>query len=759
MVSTNKKGIWLCRTPNRSGKDPAWLLLLAASIGGCWGVTLLLWELVGMGRTEGFWAMGIAATVLCLLNTVLRRAGQATWFYPGFLLGCLVITLVGRPWLLEGVRLLFNSFSHTYTAVTGRVMLLLAGASDAPEARISVVVACVVLGCGVGLLPISSRSWLLAGLLCAGLVAVTGFLGSAPDFTACLLILTASILLLLSGENGADPEGNAIALRWVLCVLLGSFLVAAAMLPGVRRAGERVSETFRDKYHLWKYETQIHPLPEGDLTDFQIPKETSQPLLTVTQETPQSLYLRGFVGCSFEENRWEPVENTVLADNRELLYWLNRQEFHPAAQFGAAAALQNRQESLVTVQNHLACSEYLYVPYGIYANSCTGYLPAEDLHSDSVFARGQRNYAYSVVSGGTQDISDILTRLQNGSEERLISFRRAESAYREYVYNHYLHIPQEARKLLQEEWNRCAAGYGAIETLNSQQAQECALYFLEQYFPEEPTEENREMPLAHLEGTSYQYATVAALTLRYYGVPARYAEGFMITGEMAASAGVNGTINLTQDNAGAWVEVYQDGIGWLPMDLTPGMGQIIEERPYSSQMTEDAEQKQGTKTEEEEKQKETDRPDGGSLVMIRKVFDWTWTLLLLILPVLMAVLVLRRRYLLKCREKRFRADSCRDAVGWIFREAAKLLDRLGLDRGNGSMEELCPVARQRFGEEYAASLKAMIALNGRAVFSSRQLEEERRAEMLTFYESTLQNLKRELPWWKKVWLMWGLCLY
>lgn len=753
MVSTDKKGIWLCRTPVCGSKDGSWLLQLAASVAGCWAMALLLRLAT---RTECFWVLGAAATVLCLLHAVLVRTGQETWFYPGVLLSCLLVTVLGRTWLMEGLRLLFNSFSVTYTAGTGRALMLLTGAEQAPDAQSSIIVACGVLGCGVGLLCIRGRSWLLAGILCGGALAVTGLLESSPEPGATLLILSASVLLLLSGE---EPEGAAIALRWGVCALAACFLVAVVLLPGIRGVCERVSGHFHESYHNRKYETEGKFLPEGDLTDFRIPEKTTKPLLTVTQETPQALYLRGFVGCTFEEDRWTPVENTVLADNRELLYWLNRQEFHPAAQFGAAASLQQRQGSLVTVQNHLACSEYLYVPYGIFADSCGDYLPAEDLRTDSVYADGQRTYAYRVVSGGTQDISDILPRLQNGTEERLLSFRRAESAYREYVYNHYLHIPQDARKLLQEDWNRCAVGYGKVETLTGQQAQECALYFLEQCFPEEPTEEQRELPLAHLEGTSYQYATVAVLTLRYYGVPARYAEGFMITGEMAAAAGENGTVSLTQTNAGAWVEVYQDGIGWLPMDLTPGMGQTIEERPYSSAMTEDAEKKQGTKTEEEEKEKETDRPDGGSLVMIRRLFDWARLLLPLLLMLLAVVLVLRRRYLCKCREKRFRAESCRDAVGWIFRDAAALLETLGLDRGNGSLEELCPEARQRFGEEYAGTLKAMIHLNGRAVFSSRQLEECHREEMLAFYESTLVRLKGELPWWKKFWLMWGLCLY
>lgn len=37
------------------------------------------------------------------------------------------------------------------------------------------------------------------------------------------------------------------------------------------------------------------------------------------------------------------------------------------------------------------------------------------------------------------------------------------------------------------------------------------------------------LPLADTaDGTTYQYATVAALALRYYGIPARYVEGYTV---------------------------------------------------------------------------------------------------------------------------------------------------------------------------------------------------------------------------------------
>ena len=754
MISSNKKGIWLCQVEEQKNGDFVWLVQLAESLLGSWAVTVLILQISGVWELEGARAMGVAATMVCILHTLLRRLRLESWFYPGVLAACLLLTLIFRTELLEGFRLMFTRLSLAYTGATGRAMVMLSAEEVSPSPAMCVGIAAVVFGCAAACLCCGAEKggkWILSLLLSGGVLAGAVMLKAQVS----VFVLTAAVLLLL---NAPDSSGGSIrVLRWCVCLLMGLALTAAVMMPGVQRKSREFSRLAHEKFHNHTYETPEDPLPEGDFSNYQDKEPTSQPVLTVTLEHPQALYLRGFVGCTFEEDGWTPVDNQILAKNRDLLYWLNQKEFHPAAQFAAAAALQNRQRSQVTVQNILACSQYAYVPYGIYADGFAQYLPAEDLRTDSVYAEGQRNYMYSIVSGGTEEIGDILTRLQSSTEESTLSFRRAESAYREFVYNHYLQVAPEVRELLQERWDSCARGYGEAGELTSQQAQECALYFLEQCFPEEGTEEI--LPLDVAKGSSYQKATVAAMTLRYYGVPARYAEGYIITAEMAVAAGENGSISVRGTDAGAWVEVYQDGIGWIPMELTPGMGETIREETYSSVRSDEAEQKQGTKTEEKEKEEETDRPDGGTLVRLKRILNWSLLILPLLLLALIVLLILRRRYLLRCRAARFGSESCRDAVGWIFRDAVCLLGHMGFDRGNGSLETLCPPVEARFGQEYAMKLKSMIDLNGKAVFSSREMPHCARDNMLEFYGITLSYLKETSSWMKKLWLKWILCLY
>ena len=76
-------------------------------------------------------------------------------------------------------------------------------------------------------------------------------------------------------------------------------------------------------------------------------------------------------------------------------------------------------------------------------------------------------------------------------------------------------------------------------------------------------------------GYCQHFAGAMALMLRYLGVPARVAEGFV----SGVYDGDTRTWTVTDHDAHAWVEVWFTGYGWLPFDPTPGRGFLS--APYS----------------------------------------------------------------------------------------------------------------------------------------------------------------------------------
>lgn len=68
------------------------------------------------------------------------------------------------------------------------------------------------------------------------------------------------------------------------------------------------------------------------------------------------------------------------------------------------------------------------------------------------------------------------------------------------------------------------------------------------------------------EGRGYcvHFATAGALLLRMQGIPARYVSGYTVWLDG------QGRGEVMDSDAHAWVEVYVDGCGWYPVEMTPG---------------------------------------------------------------------------------------------------------------------------------------------------------------------------------------------
>lgn len=774
MTRNKEKGLWL--RPMEDAGNTGWIPGTAAAMLTSCAMILSISDLSGFTELYGCAIMLLTGILLCAVHGGLTMMDRRNWFVPFVLMLLLVLVLLGRQYLLEGMRLFWNQLGDAWTAQTGWVLPALEKQLGEERSESCLLLFSVAVGTVISLvccLLVSRQASVLAAVLPGLLLGAMVWFGKETSLRSLTAILVLAVLLLLySGWEKKKTAGPAL-INWALWAVMAFIVVFGANTDPAQSWAADVSQRLHDAIHESRYETSYTTLPEGDLRNGMESSGEAQPGLVVNMQYPEAIYLRGFTGAEFHDDVWSALDTRTLEENEELLYWLNLEAFDPSAQFAAAASLEGFQSNVITIQNLGACSQYLYVPFSLNSGS---WLQTGDLN-ESVDGNGQRMYVYTAVSGGNDEIRDVLDLLQNSDAEEVLNYRKAETAYRKFVSQSYLQIPGEAELLLGELWNAAAARYGDGQSLTREEAQACVLMILSQCFPEEGMQENLELPANAAKGTSYQYATVAVLTLRYFGFPARYAEGYIITDEMAAAAQDGASIPVDSSHAAAWAEVYQEGIGWLPMELMPGFGHSAGSAQQDTDSQDNAEangtgedtsserdaQTVGQPQLELPEQTQTQEPEpqtnNGFALELPRVLVQVLEIALITLLLLLLALVIRRKIFSERRRKKFQGENRNDAAAWIFADTTTLLEQMGLDRGNGSMEELFEPASDRFGQEYAQRLREMTRLNARAMFSSHPMDETQTEALLSFRGETLQRLKTETKWNKRLWMKWILCLY
>ncbi len=136
-----------------------------------------------------------------------------------------------------------------------------------------------------------------------------------------------------------------------------------------------------------------------------------------------------------------------------------------------------------------------------------------------------------------------------------------EQVYRTFIYDNYLNIDTRLSETLKSVFEN-PSNLTDIELVNylAKEVQNYATYNLK--FTYEQGADVIEQFLEKKEGVCRHYAATATMLYRAYGIPARYVSGYAVSVQQNEQTEVKGK------NAHAWVEVYIDGIGWVPVEVT-----------------------------------------------------------------------------------------------------------------------------------------------------------------------------------------------
>lgn len=187
--------------------------------------------------------------------------------------------------------------------------------------------------------------------------------------------------------------------------------------------------------------------------------------------------------------------------------------------------------------------------------------------------------------------------------------------YEAMVYENYLEIPEYLDKVMEDFCEEAglndilpdagnAVTYEERQQLRLRIAGALKMYFAREFpYTMSPgaTPGNRDAIEYFLteqrRGFCAHFAASSALLLRHMGIPTRYVEGYCIQFDdlseaEAVSADISGwyigdcslsetglvTVNVTDGSSHAWIEIYLDGYGWIPYEMTPpAFGDTIDE--------------------------------------------------------------------------------------------------------------------------------------------------------------------------------------
>lgn len=337
-----------------------------------------------------------------------------------------------------------------------------------------------------------------------------------------------------------------------------------------------------------------------------------------------SLYLKGFAGVAYTGESWEDLnrsekekydgivkkygnssltgENLTSAYLSLLSDGVVTYNSEKLSSFGVYPnRIWNRFE--MDIQYVIANKRYMYAPYFLGSLPEGEFNTVSDLYLKPKKEQGEYSFLFYKLSKGDYINENLekLSSLQNSIEikdaKRYKKFTDFEENYRRFVYDTYVGIPVNQFKRIEQIDLGVSKAYDRSTMI--QVVQKVVRYL-------EDTTRYTLSPGPLPEGEDYieyflfdskkgycaHYASAAVMILRYYGVPARYVEGYIVT-DRDIKKGIPGTtlypqatynesgmehwydatkttVEIRDTNAHAWVEVYFDGVGWIPIEVTAG---------------------------------------------------------------------------------------------------------------------------------------------------------------------------------------------
>lgn len=394
------------------------------------------------------------------------------------------------------------------------------------------------------------------------------------------------------------------------------------------------------------------------------PELTGKEVFKITVDYPISspLYIRGFAGGTYENGTWQRVSRQEFSDWAQSMGG-DEKTYAEIVQSFPYEILQNYgmigRKKHVSLEFTQKLGRYSLMPYFTKAPKGQEFLadgiypPSEERKFEWDTYMNLSDYDVSIALGIYMDASSVF--------EDFSSRKNIFSAYGNYAEKMYTRLPEEGVEKLRaylEEYRKTHPSYeeqmqAATDKLDA--SGKDAWYFeeMQKILTEEEwqlfTMTERDYQIKEIQqllwednyysfdleevpegedsveyflfeqhkGYCIHFASAATLLLRMYGIPARFASGYLVLpSDFKENGDRTWTASVTDERAHAWTEIFGDNIGFTPLEATPPsyveMLENVEEDESLVHAVEEEEralQEKGGKQESQEEQKKQEEQE------------------------------------------------------------------------------------------------------------------------------------------------------
>lgn len=555
--------------------------------------------------------------------------------------------------------------------------------------------------------------WFILAILC--MVVFVLFLRCKSAYVpSCMCVMAIPGAIMWSGSEKYGEKRLTIFLIAFLAIGLAASVTYMAFFDyKVSPIASDMRNAVTNKIDTVRYGEE--DAPNGSLakaSDYEAKKETR---LIIGVNATGRYYLKGFVGGEYSAEQWSEISPKKYSiSNEGMFQWMKDKNFFPLAQNSQYLKMVNDKNDNkgntceIVVSNKNANKKYLYTPYGMNESDVKN---MTGINRDmNVFQTDEKQniMQYTIEY---YDISQALnlenTEWMKDSQDEIINdFGQAQNEYRNFVYENYLDIDNDVKEFLDEHPQGVSAS-GYIEITNA-----IRKWLANSKTADVPEKEMKSDYLLQFMGTFRQgnssfYTSAAVMMFRYCGIPARYAEGYLVGIDKSdiTDAGSSQKIMLkdgneapyckkiTGENVHAWVEIYKDGIGWIPIEVTPGFYDNLNKKQQQQNISDSP--------AERVKKKEQKQPQRSNRKPVEKINILLILLCMIGIMFLMAVLfviviVVRRKWIIHRRKEVLNGKDYVAAMNVILPFLAKVFIFGNISEDSISEEEREVILRYRF---------------------------------------------------------------